>query len=214
MWSSNMAASRKQLGKVCFCPEHKLRLKTSKKVCFAGLKKRIVSARSAHMHCRTGKNKLGSGQFGLLNRNVLERHLLGPRETYVANPISVKSCVSALKNKPAPCVKTWVPSPQNVSCSWERNLSEGKQGVSRLEHVRKWSLLPLRTFVIEKKCGLSVFLPPGIPGLPGSKQTLDEKSTFFHGGDGWILHMNPGVWVLSVWINEAPKLASKFRIWW
>jgi hypothetical protein len=126
-----------------------------------------------------GQNKLRSSQFGLLNRNVLERHLLGPRETYVANPISVKSCVSALKNKPAPCVKTWVPSPQNVSCSWERNLSEGKQGVSRLEHVRKWSLLPLRTFVIEKKCGLSVFLPPGIPGLPGSKQTLDEKINVF-----------------------------------
>jgi hypothetical protein len=33
-----MAASRKQLRKVCFCPEHKLRLKTSKKVCFAELK--------------------------------------------------------------------------------------------------------------------------------------------------------------------------------
>ena len=54
MWPSNMAASRKQLRKVCFCPKHNL--KTSKKVCFAELKKRIVSAQvSAHMHCRTGK---------------------------------------------------------------------------------------------------------------------------------------------------------------
>jgi hypothetical protein len=135
-----MAASRKQLRKVCFCPEHKLRLKTSKKVCFAELKnvsflpkyqrictaergksdveqkswalKKSVQAKKNQilwlclLSNSEGQNKLRSSQFGLLNRNVLERHLLGPRETYVANPISVKSCVSALKNKPAPCVKT------------------------------------------------------------------------------------------------------------
>ena len=111
------------------------------------------------------QNKLGSGQLELLSRNVLERKLLGVREAYVAKPIWVKPSFQQ-KKKTVPCVKTWVStrpqiSPQNISCSWARNLSEGKRSVRGLNMLESKVFPSSFLFLIEKeKPGLSLFLPP------------------------------------------------------